>query len=65
MSDRGDRMQADSAHFLHKKRCANRVFIGPWDIKAPPPQPEQSQSIQNTQDHSSIECHPSTNFMNK
>lgn len=26
--------------FWHRKQCSNRVFIGPWDIKAPLQQPE-------------------------
>ncbi|KAG2229736.1 hypothetical protein INT48_002070 [Thamnidium elegans] len=26
--------------FWHRKQCSYRVFIGPWDIKAPPPPPE-------------------------
>lgn len=27
--------------FWHRKQCSNRVFIGPWDIKAPPPPPPE------------------------
>lgn len=30
----------DNKKFWHRKQCASRVFIGPWDINVPPP-PEQ------------------------
>lgn len=30
----------DNKRLWHRKQCASRVLIGPWDIKAPPP-PEQ------------------------
>jgi hypothetical protein len=66
MSDIEDEPQADSTNFSHRKRCANRVFIGPWDIKTPP-QPKQLQPIQQdaADDRGSIDSHSSTNLLNK
>ncbi|GAA5806482.1 hypothetical protein HPULCUR_012016 [Helicostylum pulchrum] len=45
--------------FWHRKQCSNRVFIGPWDIKAPPPPPEHfvandSVSIHSNESTSSL-----------
>lgn len=33
MSD--DEQELVDNKFKHRKQCSNRVFIGPWDIKAP------------------------------
>lgn len=50
--------EIDNKKFWHRKQCSSRVFIGPWDIKAPPP-PEQLlpnliESIQSIDSDSSM-----------
>ncbi|GAN00798.1 conserved hypothetical protein [Mucor ambiguus] len=42
MSDIDDGSQAGDAKFWHRKSCANRIFIGPWDIRAAPASPSLS-----------------------
>ena len=38
----------DNTKFIHRKECSNRVFIGPWDIKAPLPiSQEQINALSN------------------
>ncbi|KAL9559036.1 hypothetical protein MBANPS3_000599 [Mucor bainieri] len=41
MSDNEDGSHAGDTQFWHRKSCANRIFIGPWDIRATTPPPEQ------------------------
>jgi hypothetical protein len=54
----------------HRKQCSNRVFIGPWDIKAPPPPPPPLDSIEREPEHlpidnSSIQSDSSTRLLNQ
>jgi hypothetical protein len=69
MIDIEDETHVESTKFLHRKNCANRVFIGPWDIKAPPPpppQPEQLRPIQQDADNrNSIDSHSNTNLLHE
>lgn len=55
MSDTEDGSQVCDNKFWHRKSCANRIFIGPWDIRATPASPSLSpEQIQpNTHDRSS------------
>lgn len=47
--------EAGDTKFWHRKSCANRIFIGPWDIRAAPPSPSPSpeQAQPNTYNRSS------------
>ncbi|CEP16159.1 hypothetical protein [Parasitella parasitica] len=58
MSDSEDGLQANDTRCWHRKSCSNRIFIGPWDIRASPPAsppPSSEQMLSNAeQDSSSI-----------
>ncbi|KAK4516728.1 structural constituent of ribosome [Mucor velutinosus] len=68
MSDTGDSSQVGDTKFWHRKSCANRIFIGPWDIRATPVSPSLSpeQILPNTYDssNSSILFDSSMRFLN-
>ncbi|CAO0802774.1 unnamed protein product [Mucor circinelloides] len=66
MSDTEEGSQAGYTKFWHRKSCANRIFIGPWDIRATAASPSLSpeQIVPNIQDDSSIISDSSMKLLN-
>lgn len=69
MSDSEDSSQIGDTKFWHRKSCSNRIFIGPWDIRAPPSSPlllpEQILSPYTKQGSSSIISDASMRLLNE
>lgn len=67
MSDTEEGSQAGYTKFWHRKSCANRIFIGPWDIRATAASPSLSpeQIVPNIQDDSSIISDSSMKLLNE